>query len=203
MTDGYAGNQEYGDAGSEYGALQFVVRSIMGRMSTAMPVKVVAVTNDGDVSPVGVVDVQPMVAMLDGKGQPTPHGIIHNVPYMRIQGGQNAVIMDPAVGDIGLAIFASHDISSVKANKAPSNPGSRRRFSMADALYLGGFLNAAPERYIRFKADGDIELKPAAKVFVLGDIEATGDVKAGTVSLLDHVHSGVQTGGGESGPPVP
>lgn len=202
MTDGYAGNQEYSDAGSEYGAMAFVIRSIMGRMSTAMPVKVVAVTNNGELAPVGVVDVQPMVAMLDGKGQPTPHGIIHNVPYMRIQGGQNAVIIDPVVGDIGVAVFASHDISSVKANKAPSNPGSRRRFSMADAMYFGGFLNAAPERYIRFKDDGDVEIKPAAKVFILGDLEATGDVKAGDISLRDHVHSGVSAGGSDTGPPV-
>lgn len=201
MTDGYAGIQDYGDAGSDYGQMAFVVRSILGRIGTAMPVKVVAVTNNGDVSSVGVVDVQPMVAMLNGKGQPTPHGIIHNVPYLRVQGGVNAVIIDPTVGDIGLAVFASHDISSVKANKAPSNPGSRRRFSMADALYFGGFLNAAPEQYIRFKADGDVEIKPAAKVFILGDIEATGDVKAGTISLRDHVHSGVTAGSDPTGPP--
>lgn len=34
------------------------------------------------------------------------------------------------------------------------------------------------------------------------NVEATGDVVAGTVSLKTHVHSGVTTGGGSSGPPV-
>ena len=29
--------------------------------------------------------------------------VIHNVPYMRIQGGANGIILDPAIGDIGIA----------------------------------------------------------------------------------------------------
>lgn len=45
------------------------------------------------------------------------------------------------------------------------------------------------------------------KIVSTADIETTGeikaaDLKAGTVSLLSHVHSGVQTGAGTSGPPV-
>ena len=81
-------------------------------------VQVVAVTNDGGVEPVGFVDVHPMVAQVDGKGQPTPHGVIYGLPYIRVQGGSNAVILDPQVGDIGLAVFCAQDISKVKATKA-------------------------------------------------------------------------------------
>lgn len=45
------------------------------------------------------------------------------------------------------------------------------------------------------------------KITSTADIETTGeikaaDLKAGTVSLLTHVHAGVQTGAGTSGPPV-
>lgn len=208
-NEAYAGQQSYADGATDYSALAFVVRSILGRTATATLVQVKAVTNSGGVEPVGFIDVQPMVAQLDGRGQPTPHGIIHNVPYLRLQGGVNAVIIDPAVGDIGIAVFGSHDLSSVKANKAPSNPGSRRRFSMADALYIGGVLNGVPTNYIQFDGDGNVTIKPAAKVTVEGDLEVTGDVKAtgdvlaGTVSLADHVHSGVTSGGDNSGPPVP
>lgn len=36
-----------------------------------------------------------------------------------------------------------------------------------------------------------------------GDIQTTGSIKQGTVELGTHVHSGVQTGAGTSGPPVP
>lgn len=39
-------------------------------------------------------------------------------------------------------------------------------------------------------------------ISVIGGISATGDVVAGTKSLKLHTHSGVQPGGGTSGPPV-
>lgn len=40
-------------------------------------------------------------------------------------------------------------------------------------------------------------------VIVDGVVKATGDVTAGTVSHEQHVHSGVQPGTGDTGPPVP
>ena len=196
LQGAFAGNDEYNQ-------LDFVVRSIMAGMATATLVRVEAVDAGEGVAPVGFVDVQPMVAQVDGAGQPTPHGIVHGVPFFRLQGGSNAVIIDPVPGDIGVCVFASHDISSVKANRAPANPGSRRRFAYSDGLYLGGFLNGAPQNYVRFTTTGDIELKPATKVTVIGSLEATVDVKANGVSLATHQHSGVSTGTGESGPPIP
>ncbi len=208
LDDAYAGYQRLAAAASEFNQLDFIVRSIMSGIATTTLVQVKSVTNDGEVSPVGLVDVQPMVAQLDGYGQATPHGIIYAIPYFRLQGGTNAIILDPKEGDIGLCVFASHDISSVKANKAPANPGSYRRFAMSDGLYIGGVLNGTPVNYVRFDADGNIELKPAEKVMVIGDVDVTGtvtadvDVIADGVSLTTHVHSGVQTGGGNSGPPV-
>ena len=36
-------------------------------------------------------------------------------------------------------------------------------------------------------------------VMVTGTIHATGDVTAGTISVQQHVHGGVQTGGGNTG----
>src|SRR6185312_7579436 len=74
-----------------------------------------------------------------------------------------AIILDPQVGDIGIAIFADHDISSVAANKAQANPGSWRRFSMADALYVGGLLNGVPGQYVQFSSAG-IELHSPTRI---------------------------------------
>lgn len=164
MTAGYTGLQSYADGGHDYAELMFVINMAMRRISTCTLVEVKTVTNDGGVSPVGFVDVKPMVHMLDGDNNAIPHGVIYHVPYFRLQGGQNAVICDPVVGDIGLCSFASHDISSVKTNKAESNPGSRRRFNMADGLYMGGFLNSAPKNYIQFTAGGIKINAPSVKV---------------------------------------
>jgi hypothetical protein len=196
----YAGQRDYADGATDFGQLQFVIKQMIGRTATATLVQIKAVTNDGGVSPVGFVDVNPLVAQLDGNGQPTPHGIIHNVPYLRLQGGTNAVIIDPVVGDIGIAVFASRDISSVKKNKAPSNPGSRRKFSMADALYIGGVLNGVPANYIRFTSTGDIELKPATMVTVMGDLVVTGDVLTGADGISSATHTHSDSG---AGPPNP
>ena len=114
------------------GALAFAVNSIVSRIQTVTLVKVVAV-HSGGVAPVGLLDVQPLVAQLDGAGSPVAHGTIHNVPYFRLQGGSNAVIIDPEPGDIGMCGFCSRDISAVKRSKTAAAPASRRRFDRASA----------------------------------------------------------------------
>lgn len=143
----YPGFADDHTAGGDYNELAFVFAQLAGRMATSQPVLVKAVGNT-------TVDVQPMVAQIDGAGNATLHGVIHNVPVLRVQGGSNAFIVTPAAGDIGLAVIASRDISSVKANKAPSNPGSRRQFDWADAIYVPGILNLMPEQFVRVASDG-------------------------------------------------
>jgi len=158
----YRPEQAQGGAG-EIGA---IVSGIVSRIQTVTLVRVVK-TKSGGLAPVGLVDVQPLVAQISGDGTVTPHGIIYNVPYFRLQGGGNAVIIDPEPGDIGMCGFCSRDISSVKQNKAPSAPQSRRRFDYSDGLYFGGFLNGTPEQYIMF-------FKGGIKLFSPGDIEMEG-----------------------------
>lgn len=138
----------------EYNNIIFAVQQALNRLQTATLVRVDACTNDGDVSPVGFVDVTPLVNQIDGKGNPTPHITIFGIPYLRIQGGTNAIIIDPQPGDIGVAVFASRDISNVKTTKAQANPGSFRSFEFEDGMYLGGMLNGTPEQYIQFSASG-------------------------------------------------
>lgn len=151
---GYLGTAEATDNGSDYNANTFLVWSILARVRTMGPCKVLSVTNDGGIAPVGFVSLQPLVNQLDGYENAMPHGPLYNVPYFRLQGGDNAIILDPQVDDIGWAGFADRDISSVKATKAQANPGSHRMFSMADAVYFGGILNGTPSQYMAFSSSG-------------------------------------------------
>ncbi len=151
---GYLGFQKSNTAATDFGAISFLVKSMLARVHTSSLVKVMAVTNDGGVSPVGFVDVLPLVNRVDGFGIAIPHGTIYKCPYQRLQGGANAIILDPQVGDIGIALFAERDISSVTATRMPANPGSKRRFDMADALYLGGLLNGTPTQFVQFSTAG-------------------------------------------------
>jgi hypothetical protein len=151
----YSGQQGLSSDGNDGNLSMFTARQMLGRISTAKLVKVLKVTNNGGVEPVGRVDVQPMVNQMDGGGVVTEHGTVYDLPYFRLQGGQDAIICDPKVGDIGVAVICDRDSSAVKASKDIANPGSYRRFNLADGMYFGGFLNGTPDQYVRFFDTGD------------------------------------------------
>lgn len=181
----------------EYNKLIFAISQAISKLQTVTLVRVEAVTNSGGVSPVGFVDVLPLVHQIDGLGNPTPHGLVPNLPYVRLQGGPDAIILDPKVGDIGICLFASRDISKVKVAKKPSPPGSFRQYSFCDGLYLGGVLNGTPSQFVRFHAGGIAITTPGTVAITSASLTHNG-VNIGAT----HVHGGVQTGGGNTGVPV-
>lgn len=206
------------DYSSEIGRLQFVINNALAGIRTAMPVKVIAVSNAGGLSPVGTVNVQPLVSAVDGAGNLWPHGIIHNVPYMRIQGGANGIILDPAIGDIGIATVCDRDISTVKNTGKVSAPGSLRKTDMSDIVYLMTIIGAAPTQYVQFNSAGITITSPVAVTINAptvtvtatnintsgtwahtGTITATGNVTGNGTSLHTHTHPDPQ--GGNTGPP--
>jgi hypothetical protein len=196
----------------DFNVLQFVIQQwVMNNVNTVKLVRVVACTNSGGVSPVGTVDVLPLVNQMTAQRNPIPHGTLYKLPYLRMQGGASAIILDPVKDDVGVAIFADRDISSLKkallaANKAQQNPGSFRAYNWADGLYLGGFLNAAPTQYVQFNGTGVTVKAPTIKldgnVHITGTTTGDGDAKFQGTDVHTHVHSGVQSGGSDTGPPV-
>jgi hypothetical protein len=182
------------NAAGDYTSTVFIIKQLLSQVHTAHLVVVQNVTNAGDVSPVGFVDVLPLVSQLDGADNMVEHATIFQLPYQRLQGGANAVIIDPQVGDIGLAVFAERDISQVKANKALSRPGSKRKHDMADGLYIGGFLNGAPTQYVRFSTAGIEITSPVAislnapTINLNGNIGANGGTQGGTMTLNNNVN---------------
>jgi hypothetical protein len=153
MTGGF-GQGKPGDFTSDYNVAAFQIRQLLGRVHTATLVKVINVY-PGGVGPIGTVDAVDLINSIDGVGNPQPHVTAYGLAYFRVVGGQNAIICDPQIGDVGIAVICDRDISSVKANQAPSNPGSRRRWSLSDGVYFGACLTAsAPNQYVYFRPDG-------------------------------------------------
>lgn len=223
----------YGD----FNNMAFLVQQALSKMQTATLVRIENCTNSGELSPVGFVDVTPLVNQVDGNGNPTPHVTIYNIPYFRLQGGANAIIIDPQKGDIGVCVFASRDISKVKSTKKQANPGSFRQYSFSDGMYLGGMLNGTPTQYVQFSAAGirihspvlvkldapDIQLSAATveiagtssttittptftvngNTVMNGTLDTTGNITGNGIGLNTHHHTGVQTGGGNTGGPIP
>lgn len=190
------GQQDTSTTTDDYNTLAFVFWLLMQNVQTATIVKVISCTNDGALSPVGRVTVQPCVNQMTGNRQAVAHGQIYNCLYSRMTGGDNAIIMDPKAGDLGLMVFCSRDISGVVANEGPANPGSFRKFDWADGVFTMNVpLGKTPTQYVRFSDTDGIEVVSPVKIRLQAptveidaatlfkvaagavDIEATGDAK--------------------------
>lgn len=213
LANEYQSSQTPNTNTSEFNKLSYVFNQLMRDVHTTTLCQIVAVTNSGGVSPVGYVDVKPLVNMVDYRGNAIPHTTIFHLPYFRLQGGSNAIIIDPQVGDIGICLIAEHDVSKVKNTKAAANPGSKRRYSFSDGLYIGGVLNGVPTQYLQFAAGGVTVHSPSVvnieaptinlngAVNATSTITAVGDVTGSGTSLHTHTHSGVNSGTDNSGGP--
>lgn len=215
------------DPGSLFNAMSFLVQQALAGAQHVTIVQVKAVHGGGVAAP-ATVDVQPCVAQVDQVGNAVVHGTIYGMPCLRMQGGANALIIDPQVNDLGLVVFADRDISSVIANQGPANPGSFRRFDWADGIYIGSVGNTTPTNFVEVQS-GEITVTSTANVvvngpsgialngpvtisetlmvggIVTGNASAVfvGDVEGAGVSLATHLTSAVTTGTGVSGPPIP
>lgn len=140
MADADTGQIGITDDGSRFNMHNFQMRQIVGRIRTVMMGKVVKL-NPGKDGQAGTVDMLPLTNQMDGGGKPTDHTTIHGMQYFRHQNGPHALIMEPAVGDIGPILIHDRDISSNVAKRDKANPASNRRFSPSDGTYMGGYLN--------------------------------------------------------------
>lgn len=181
---GYAGAAWYFTGANPFNAITFLAEQIAAGKAFAALVQVKSVTGGTAAGAPPRVSVQPMVNQVDGLGNQVPHGTIYNVPCFRLQGAYGAVVLDPGVGEIGVAVVCDRDISNVKSTAAVSGPGSFRQNDWADGCYFGGFLNAAPESYVAITSTGmqlvspnpitisaeNVTLDSAGNLVVKGDI---------------------------------
>lgn len=233
----YVGSADPSAAAGHFNPYEFQIHQALSMVNTATVAKIVKAPYDkdgkaippGTVGPIGYVDVQPMVHQLDGRGKATPHGTVYRLSYFRYQGGDTAVIFDPKVDDIGVLVVSNRDTSSVRANDKPSNPGSRRKFDLADGTFFPISQGKAPKQWVSGTDKGltvhdrngnEIVMNDKGNIFkdnVNGNlIEMTVDgvkingaviSKAGDVttkhgtSLDKHVNTKVMGGPDNSGPP--
>ena len=188
MPDDYQGAAGLSDGASDFNLMHFVARMVLSGAATAEIVQVMAVG-------AGTVDVQPCVAMIDGQGNASPHGMVHGLPYGQMQGGTAAFKVTPVIGDLGIAVYASRDISSVKATRGQANPGSRRQFSRSDGMYVCGILGANPTTFVEVKP-GTVNVTATSAVNVTAPVVNLGGAGGKAVARVgDTVANGVITSG--------
>lgn len=172
-------------ASSPEAAQLFMLRRELAKVRTTTLAQVIATTASGAVGPIGLMTIKVLVSQTDGAGNLIPAGTIFNVPYGRLAGGQNAVILDPQVNDIGIVGFGDRDLSTVISTAALAGPGSNRRFSWSDALWLITLpLKVTPNQYIQFNASGISILTPQ-------QFQATANSGGGTVPTFTMNSSGI------------
>lgn len=147
---------------------KYIIESLISNIHTMIPVKILSITVPTDtLAPIGRCEVQPLVQQIDGSNNTYDLGKIINVPYLRVQGGSNAVVIDPQVGDVGLCGFCERDISIVKRTGELSAPDNRRRYDINSAVYMFTMMSGIPTQYIHFKSSG-IDIKSTGNVNING-----------------------------------
>jgi hypothetical protein len=197
--------QDPDDSASEFAFLQFKINRTLARVRTMVIVRVMGITGGGGaIAKPGTVNVQPLVKIVDGNNNVSSHGTIMNIPVFRYGSGNGAVICDPVEGDKGWMAVADRDSSVVVSTGAEAQPGSRRKFDLADGVYMGSILSGVPTQYITFTENGIIMksgsdginlngmvINPEGQV--TGNLQVDGTIQQGTggtlVTLGEHIHS--------------
>jgi hypothetical protein len=83
----------------DYNVQMFAIQAAISKLQTATVVRVERCSNSGGLSPIGTVDVTPLVAQVDGFGRLTPHGTVFGLPYLRLSSGPvaSSAIQSPAI----------------------------------------------------------------------------------------------------------
>lgn len=142
------------DFATDWDATQFQIEQYLNTLSTVKLVKVVAVygadkkTATNVVGAAGYLDVQPLVRQVDGANNSEPHGVIHDIPFMRVSAGDAGIVINPSVGDVGLMACCDRDSSGAVAANGEANPGSGRTFDAADGMYLFTVIGGKPKKFI-------------------------------------------------------
>lgn len=171
--------------------------------------------------------VQGQVTAPDGTVTLLSLPVITDVPVQFPAGGGFSLTFPVVKGDECLIVFASRGIDAWHALGGVQQPTAARKHNLSDAFAIVGVrsnprvLSPAPSTTaVQLRNDAGtalVEIQPSGHIraiapagfevtgnmTVSGTITTPADVIAGTVSLKTHIHSGVQTGGGTSGMPVP
>lgn len=135
------------------------------------------------------------------------------LPFMAPRAGDDRAWHPPEVGEQVIVLSPSGDteqgfilIGAIfqDAYPAPADRPTVDRRTYADGAVIE-YDRAAHRLTAQLPAGGEVEIIAPGGVTINGDLVVTGDVRAdgaNGVSLLNHVHGGVSTGGGETDKPV-
>jgi phage baseplate assembly protein V len=118
--------------------------------------------------------------------------------------GEQVCVVSP-MGELG-AGFVMGGAINYTDRPAPDNRENVERIDLpsggAYEINVGGTKILADNGKVQLIVGGTTMQLSGGKITLNGDIEVTGDVKAGSISLKTHVHGGVMPGGSTTSTPV-
>lgn len=168
------------------------------------------------------IDVQPVIAR-EVNGQTIPLPVFPDVPVINFLGGTSSIQMPIAVGDYCILFINERCLDNWYFGNDNQKPLSPRMFNYSDSIALVGLKTKANELEIpdRIKMTGDAlqlgnyehqgnrthegNYNLTGNIMQVGDHTITGDIIINGKSLNDfineHTHSGVESGGSNTGVP--
>lgn len=175
------------------------------------------------------VSVQPAIqgAVTDANGNVSNVNlpVLVDVPIVFPSAGGFSLTFPIVAGDEVLVIFSSRCIDTWWQSGGVGKQAEARMHDLSDGFAIAGIKSQSTkidnisnnsvqlrnndgDAFIEIDSDGKIKLVSATSITLdaplvemTGDLNVAGDSIAGTISLQTHTHSGVQTGGGNTGAP--
>ena len=158
----------------------------------------------------GRASVQPKGLLKYEDGRSLSYPVIYDVPVVFPvgSGGSCGVTFPIKAGDGCLLVFSQDNMQSFLTN---SQTDDNRKFQLTDAICIPGLYNSNISNYNQ----NEVVVFNGGSKFTLGNGGLNGTLADGTtfsfsggdlvvngISLVNHVHSGVMSGGSNTGKPV-
>lgn len=218
MSEGNIPSKDPADENTLGGTLRAVFKKMLQGVDGMLPAKVIAYDRENNVA-----TVQPMVMMLTTDGQRVARAQVARVPVLALGGGGFVLNFPLKSGDLGWIEASDRDISLYMQGLTETQPNTVRLHSFEDGRFIPDMMKnfdiseVAGDAMTLQSADGTVrvELSPSKLKLVAPTIEVEGpttfrdhvtfedDTTTNGIVFTTHTHSGVQPGGGTSGPPTP
>ena len=160
--------------------------------------------------------VRPVVQVLSTDGGLTNRAPVVSIPVFQLGGGGYMLRLNPRPGDLGWIKANDRDISLFLQSYTDSRPNTYRKHAFEDAVFfpdvMRGYTVTDGEDCSLQSVDGSVRISlmtnavkvTAANMEITGNlrvggdieasnVEASGEITAGTIALTTHTHTGSPT----------
>ena len=213
-------NSDQADSGSLAGAMKHFIDGIIADMADMLPARVVSYDSASNRAV-----VQPLVMLVGTDGQTVPRASVANIPVFRFGGGGFFISMPVKAGDIGWIKACDRDISLIfQRGGMQDKPNTKRKHSFSDAMFFpdaikgwsikhdgalviqslsgGSCIAVYQDKVVIESGSFECDANATFKKTVLFEqpVELKSGISQNGKSIgTDHVHSGVEKGGSNTG----